>query len=491
MLNSQFEYLRSPNSITIAAGHGGRDPGAVFGGDVEAQDTIFMTKRIADNLRRWGVEVNLVPDDLDLVGAINYINSKFQWGQTWALEIHRDSAGGISQQTPNTRTGVYGFGQYTGQDGKFYNEDVRSMSIARFMRDKMVQLGAEVSSWARPDSVATYGRLGWIRDTKPAAHLIELGFVQGLYTPEHLTWLADIASVAIYEAFTGKTAPSGTTNSNNNSNPTPNMSEADKISVAILGNYRDLPLDIPSLQNLWTQHSDQALDQILASFRKNLTEFRMVSLQKDQWIAERDQSIISLQNSKGTASPQLDQIRQELAISNQQRENYRLQLANLVSNYDQLQTELANLKRGSVTPLNASLTTSGFSRTSLASFNGNSTSGANTPQQNLQVPIQNMNQPVNQSGINSSNKPFWQSKKFGANLLNTVSSIALITWQTAQIKPEDDWAIIGTKLGTALAGVLGISFVSNQYIRAQGKVDEASFAGVATNILQQFLKGGK
>ena len=118
MLTSKFEYLRSPNFITLCAGHGGRDSGAVFGNNVERENNIYTTERIANNLKSLGLSVYVVPHELDLVGAISHVNSKFKWGQTWALEIHRDSASGISSETADKRVGVYGFGQYTGHHNR-------------------------------------------------------------------------------------------------------------------------------------------------------------------------------------------------------------------------------------------------------------------------------------------------------------------------------------------------------------------------------------
>ena len=490
MLNSKFEYLRSPNSITLAAGHGGSDPGAVSGSDVEAQDNIFTTNRIYNNLKAMGLEVNLVPHDLDLIGAISYVNSRYQWGQTWALEIHRDSASGLSSNTADNRVGVYGFGQYTGQDGKFYTEDVRSMSIAKFMRDKMVQLGAETSSWARADNSASFGRLGWIRDTKPVAHLIELAFVQGDNSPTHLNWLADIASAAIYEAFTGSIAPSLNIQINNAATTNANKS-LDDYSIDVLRRYYDLPLNIPSLENLWKdqQHPDQALGQILESFRKNINDAK---LQKDQLIAQQSLEIVNLQNNTGS-NTQFVQLKNDLAIANQQKENYRQQLANLLTNYDQLQADFANYKNGSnsVTPNTnnqngATITPLSASKVNFSSVTSNSGSmGTNTST----VALTNLGNAVDPN--NSSLKPFWKSKKFGANLINTVASLGLILWQTAQILPNDSIQAIVTKLGAALAGVASISFVSNQYIKAQGKVDETSFGQLAGEVLKQVVNLGK
>jgi hypothetical protein len=440
MLTSKFEYLRSPNFITLCAGHGGRDSGAVSGNNVERENNIYTTERIASNLKALGISVYVVPHELDLIGSINHVNSKFKWGQTWAIEIHRDSASGISSETADKRVGVYGFGQYTGQDGQFYNEDKLSMNIARFMRDRMVQVGAEANSWARTDNLASFGRLGWIRDTNPLAHLIELGFVQGLGSNEHLNWLSDLATVAIYEAFTGKTAP--TPNS-------PTMPEVqlgltiEEKSILALRNFNDLPININELENLLVKKDYNLV------FEKILTTFRQQNLL-------------------------LNQTKNDLMVSNQQKENYRVQLANLLKLYDQLQVDFSNYKKGNsveFVPSQAILNSANISLNS-KNVENNSQSGL---EQN-----------------NASNKPFWKSKKFGANLLSTLSSVGLILWQTSMLKPEDSLPIISTKLGTAIVGVLGLSFVANQYIKSQGKVDEASFNGnfqqLRNSELQNFIR---
>lgn len=439
MLTSKFEYLRSPNFITLCAGHGGRDSGAVFGNNVERESNIYTTERIASNLKALGISVYVVPNELDLVGAINHVNSKFKWGQTWAIEIHRDSASGISSETADKRVGVYGFGQYTGQDGKFYNEDSESMNIARFMRDRMVQLGAEANSWARADNLATFGRLGWIRDTNPLAHLLELGFVTD-GNKEQLNWLSDLATIAIYEAFTGKIAPNQA--KTNLPLEAPVLSKEEKA-ILVLRNYKDLPINVANLENLLVKKDyDLAFDHILTVFKQ--------------------QNVV------------LNQVKNDLMVANQQKDNFSGQLSKNLKLYDQLQVELANYKSGNAIDFvpNKDILNSA----NIVSYPGKLEAG----------------QQGKMDQNNASSKPFWKSKKFGANLLSTIASVGLILWQTNMLKPDDSLPIITSKLGTAVIGVLGLSFVANQYIRSQGKVDEASFNGnfqqLKNSELQNFIR---
>lgn len=199
MKNSQFEYLKNPNTIVIAAGHGGGDPGAVNNNAVEADQTITITNELVRLLRNKNIVVDLVPHDYGLLDAIQYVNSNYGWDEAWAIEIHRDSATGVNQVEADRRCGVFGYGAFNNN-----SEDSDSMDIARFMRDVFVSEGASTNSYASTDDQVRFGRLGWIRDVVPTSHLIELGFVQGNASIDHLHQLAAWTAAAIYEAFTGQ-----------------------------------------------------------------------------------------------------------------------------------------------------------------------------------------------------------------------------------------------------------------------------------------------
>lgn len=120
-----------------------------------------------------------------------WVNNNFSFGDAWVLELHRDSANGLDQDDASRRCGIY------------YGTSERSRDVGEFVRRSYRFHGANERSWARPDSSSRFGRLGWIRQTRPAAHLLELGFMQGRNDEAHLNWLAKVAASAIYEAFTG------------------------------------------------------------------------------------------------------------------------------------------------------------------------------------------------------------------------------------------------------------------------------------------------
>jgi len=77
--------------------------------------------------------------------------------------------------------------------------------VGEFLRQAFLRHGAHTRSWNRLHTASRFGGLGWIRQTVPAAHLLELGFMEGKNDPVHLDFLAHLAAASLYEAFTGRT----------------------------------------------------------------------------------------------------------------------------------------------------------------------------------------------------------------------------------------------------------------------------------------------
>ena len=191
MNTSLFEKLRQPTAVVLSAGHGGGDPGTVIGDFKEADEAIIMVDEIAKQLKKKGITVDVVPHENGLKTAIQYVNARYDTGDAWAIEIHRSSADGLPVKQGSLRCGVY------------YYPSQASTEIGIFMANALKRFGADGTSWARPDTESGFTRLGWIRDTKPVAHLLELGCMEGDNSKKHLLKLAKIAVQSIYEAFTG------------------------------------------------------------------------------------------------------------------------------------------------------------------------------------------------------------------------------------------------------------------------------------------------
>ncbi|WP_071527424.1 N-acetylmuramoyl-L-alanine amidase [Nodosilinea nodulosa] len=191
MMTSSLRLLKEPNVVVLAAGHGGDAPGAVYKGHQESKEAITIVDYVAKTLKEKGVEVVVVPHELDYVASIEWVNKRYEFGNAWVIEIHRDSAAGLSLDDASRRFGVY------------YGNSEGSKEIGKFLRDSFKSHGSNEKTWARVHTESPHKRLAWIADTKPLAHLLELGFMEGKNDEEHIIWLAKVATAAIFEAFTG------------------------------------------------------------------------------------------------------------------------------------------------------------------------------------------------------------------------------------------------------------------------------------------------
>ena len=191
MKTSLFEKLRQPTTLVLSAGHGGGDPGTVNGDFKEADEAVIIVDEIAKQLKKKDITIDVVPHENGLKSAIQYVNARYDTGDAWAIEIHRCSADGLPVKQASWRCGVY------------YYPSQGSTEIGIFMANALKRFGADGTSWARPDTESGFTRLGWIRDTKPVAHLLELGCMEGDNSKRQLLKLAKIATQSLYEAFTG------------------------------------------------------------------------------------------------------------------------------------------------------------------------------------------------------------------------------------------------------------------------------------------------
>jgi N-acetylmuramoyl-L-alanine amidase len=191
MRTSQFSLLQKPDVVVLAAGHGANDPGAVNLPYNERDQVIFITDKVAAILRGKGIEVVIVPHALELGDSIRWINSKYDFGEAWVIEIHRDSYNGLDPTDASTRLGVY------------YGNSENSKAIGDFIQKIFKNKSGNSRAWSKSHTASGHRRLGWIADTKPVAHLFEMAFMQGRNDEEHLNWLANVAAAAIFEAFTG------------------------------------------------------------------------------------------------------------------------------------------------------------------------------------------------------------------------------------------------------------------------------------------------
>ncbi len=239
MKTSSLTLLKAPETLVLAAGHGGSDTGATFGSFKERDEAVTIVDKIAEHLRTRSVKVVVAPhaDDTDV--TIGWVNRKFSFGEAWVLDVHRDSASGLSEDDASRRCGVY-----TGVSS-------RSIEVGEFLRQAYLRHGANGKSWNRLHTGSRFGGLGWIRQTAPAAHLLELGFMEGKNDPAHLSFLARLAAASLYEAFTGHAfedgaapgRPTRTRGGRATRSKAPAVPSAGELLERLAKTYRDLDLE--------------------------------------------------------------------------------------------------------------------------------------------------------------------------------------------------------------------------------------------------------
>ncbi len=151
------------NRAILAAGHGGGDPGSTGQGTTEAAECIQIVNRTADKLRADGrVEVIIVPHELGLIDAINWINARYKNLEDGiCLEVHK-----------NATIDAHGIETW------YWGGDSQSQALAQKLQDGIMSVsGMPVSRGIKGDNTNRWGSLGFIRDTNPWALLVEMGFV--------------------------------------------------------------------------------------------------------------------------------------------------------------------------------------------------------------------------------------------------------------------------------------------------------------------------
>ncbi len=92
--------------------------------------------------------------------------------------------------------------------------------------------------------------------------------------------------------------------------------------------------------------------------------------------------------------------------------------------------------------------------------------------QSLAKDLENLNQGYTNLLSNPRNKSFWASKKWWADFVTKLVSIAILIYQNSQVQSGDSWQAVASKLGAAIAVILGMSYVSAAYIKGQSEIDK-------------------
>lgn len=146
-----------PVSIMLDAGHGGRDPGAVYNGRQEKEDTLRLTLLVGELLQEQGVDVEYTRTTDIYESPYQKAREANEADVDYFLSIHRNSFS-ADNQVSGVLALVY---QKEGMKYEMAQEIVEQLETVGF-----VDLGVD----ARPDLVV-------LQRTRMPAILLEIGFI--------------------------------------------------------------------------------------------------------------------------------------------------------------------------------------------------------------------------------------------------------------------------------------------------------------------------
>ena len=146
-----------PYTIMLDAGHGGRDPGAVYNGRQEKDDSLALTLAVGELLQERGIDV-LYTRTTDVYESPYQIAMEANAaGVDFFISIHRNSS-------PEANT-------YSGVESLVYNKSGIKLEMAENINEQLEAVGfVNLGVKERPGLVV-------LRRTRMPAVLVEVGFI--------------------------------------------------------------------------------------------------------------------------------------------------------------------------------------------------------------------------------------------------------------------------------------------------------------------------
>ena len=146
-----------PYTIMLDAGHGGRDPGALYNGRQEKDDTLALTLAVGELLQERGLDVLYTRTTDVYESPYQKAMEANQAGADFFISIHRNSS-----PEPNT---------YSGVESLVYDKSGIKLEMAENINEQLEAVGfTNLGVKERPGLVI-------LRRTRIPAVLVELGFI--------------------------------------------------------------------------------------------------------------------------------------------------------------------------------------------------------------------------------------------------------------------------------------------------------------------------
>lgn len=225
--------------IALDAGHGGSDPGAVYKGRQEKDDTLDLTLAVGDILKKNGIDVYYTRTTDEYETPFKKATDANNSGADLFVSIHRNSS-----ENPN---------QYSGVETLVYSDTGLKAEVARNINNQLEDAGFKNLG------VDERKNLVVLKRTKMPAVLVEVGFINNdkdnyLFDEEFdsiAQAIADGILESIQSGRPGNTTSnkSNRTDNNNNSNNNSNNNNSSNSQMNNSGRTASAPIDSTAMVN--------------------------------------------------------------------------------------------------------------------------------------------------------------------------------------------------------------------------------------------------
>ncbi len=225
--------------IALDAGHGGSDPGAVYKGRQEKDDTLDLTLAVGDILKKNGIDVYYTRTTDEYETPFKKATDANNSGADLFVSIHRNSS-----ENPN---------QYSGVEPLVYSDTGLKAEVARNINNQLEDAGFKNLG------VDERKNLVVLKRTKMPAVLVEAGFINNdkdnYLFDEEFDSIAQAIADGILESIPsgrpGNTTSnkSNRTDNNNNSNNNSNNNNSSNSQMNNSGRTASAPIDSTAMVN--------------------------------------------------------------------------------------------------------------------------------------------------------------------------------------------------------------------------------------------------
>ena len=225
--------------IALDAGHGGSDPGAVYKGRQEKDDTLDLTLAVGDILKKNGIDVYYTRTTDEYETPFKKATDANNSGADLFVSIHRNSS-----ENPN---------QYSGVETLVYSDTGLKAEVARNINNQLEDAGFKNLG------VDERKNLVVLKRTKMPAVLVEVGFINNdkdnyLFDEEFDSIAQEIADGILESIPSGRPGnttsnKSNRTDNNNNSNNNSNNNNSSNSQMNNSGRTASAPIDNTAMVN--------------------------------------------------------------------------------------------------------------------------------------------------------------------------------------------------------------------------------------------------